>query len=101
MNFQNLKMFCPLILFQFGDLNEDRIGAWFIRAKTADNEEDFCPKDGCPSKTVLENVPKLGLDDTVIVLLHGNAKVLHIYYTTNILNVKNTGFSCVLFSNIL
>jgi len=58
----------------FGDLNEDRIGAWFIRAKTADNEEDFCPKDGCPSKSVLENVPKLGPDDTVIVLLHGNAK---------------------------
>ena len=67
------------IQFQFGDLNEDRIGAWFIRAKTIDSEEDFCPKDGCPSKRVLESVPKLGPDDTVIVLLHGNAKVLLTY----------------------
>ena len=72
-------MFWTFNSFQFGDLNEDRIGAWFIRAKTIDSEEDFCPKDGCPSKSVLENVPKLGLDDTVIVLLHGNAKVLSTY----------------------
>ena len=36
---------------------------------------ESCPKDGCPSNKILQQVPKLGPDDTVIVLLHGNAKV--------------------------
>jgi len=36
------------------DLPEDKIGAWFIRAKSVDeleNEDaDSCPKEGCPKK---------------------------------------------------
>ena len=57
---------------------EDKIGAWFIRAKSVDeleNEDaDSCPKEGCPKK-ILESMPKLGPDDTVFILFHGNAKV--------------------------
>ena len=59
-------------------MGEGKIGAWFIRAKTVENNrenDESCPKEGCPTN-VLEKVPKLGSDDTVIVLLHGNAKVL-------------------------
>jgi len=64
------------IQFPSVGLSEDKIGAWFIRAKTEENieNEESCPTEGCPSKNVLEKVPKLGSDDTVIVLLHGNAK---------------------------
>ena len=63
-------------------MGEDKIGAWFIRAKTVENREndESCPKEGCPSTNVLEKVPKLGSDDTVIVLLHGNAKVPKTYF---------------------
>ena len=38
------------------------------------SDSGTCPKEGCPKKT-LENVPKLGPDDTVFILFHGNAKV--------------------------
>ena len=63
-------------------MGEDKIGAWFIRAKTVEDKEidESCPKEGCPSTNVLEKVPKLGSDDTVIVLLHGNAKVPKTYF---------------------
>ena len=64
-------------LFQFDDSSGDKIGGWFIRAKSVDDviDEESCPKDGCPTENVLKNVPRLGPKDTVIVLLHGNAKV--------------------------
>ena len=63
-------------------MGEGKIGAWFIRAKTVENREnnESCPKEGCPTTNVLEKVSKLGSDDTVIVLLHGNAKVPKTYF---------------------
>ena len=38
------------------------------------DDSGTCPKQGCPKKTLL-NMPKLGPDDTVFILFHGNAKV--------------------------
>ena len=63
--------------FQIDDSSGDKIGGWFIRAKSVDDliDEESCPKEGCYSDSVLKNVPRLGSKDTVIVLLHGNAKV--------------------------
>ena len=63
-------------MFQHDDSPQDKIGAWFVRAKSEVEDVDIntCPKEGCPKKT-LENMPKLGPDDTVFILFHGNAKV--------------------------
>jgi len=60
---------------QHDDSPQDKIGAWFVRAKSEVEDLDIntCPKEGCPKKT-LENMPKLGPDDTVFILFHGNAK---------------------------
>ena len=59
---------------------DDKIGAWFIRAKSLTEEDDVrnesCPKEGCPNTKVLKNIPKLGPEDTVFILFHGNAKVI-------------------------
>ena len=59
---------------------DDKIGAWFIRAKSLTEEDDVsnesCPKEGCSNTKVLKNIPKLGPEDTVFILFHGNAKVI-------------------------
>ena len=78
--------FCKFIyfvfIFQHDGSPEDKIGAWFIRAKTVAEEDklegETCPKEGCPAKTTLEHMPKLGPDDTVFIFIHGNAKVRNI-----------------------
>jgi len=60
-----------------GEQHDDKIGAWFVRAKTV-TEKDFegetCPKEGCPVQKTLKHMPPLGPDDTVFILFHGNAK---------------------------
>jgi len=48
---------------------EERIGAWFIKPNDV---EGYCNKEDCASD--LFNTNKLGSDDTVFLLLHGNAK---------------------------
>ena len=53
-----------------------------MRAKTVDlteeEESGSCPIEGCPTTNkILQNIPKLGSDDTVIIMIHGNAKVHH------------------------
>ena len=78
-NLFEICLFVFYLYFQHDGSPEDKIGAWFIRAKTVIEEDKFegetCPKDGCPAKKTLEQVPKLGSDDTVFILFHGNAKV--------------------------
>ena len=75
-------------ILQHENSSKDKIGAWFIRAKSLAEEDDVgnesCPKQGCPNTKVLKNIPKLGPEDTVFILFHGNAKVI-------IFNQCNTG----------
>ena len=49
------------------------------------SEGESCPKEGCPSTKTLQNMPKLGPDDTVFILFHGNAKVTMFTYTFNLM----------------
>jgi len=60
----------------------DRLGAWFIKPLQDSKAErktvsvpsvDSCSSDDC-GKEALLNVGKLSKDDTVFILLHGNAK---------------------------
>ncbi|XP_023341853.1 monoacylglycerol lipase ABHD12 isoform X2 [Eurytemora carolleeae] len=53
----------------YKDMNE-RIGGWFISPEKADYQ--FCKKDSCPDN--IFKSPKLSKEDTVFLLLHGNAK---------------------------
>ena len=68
------------IILQHENSPDDKIGAWFIRAKSLTEEDDVgnesCPKEGCPNTNVLKNIPKLGPEDTVFILFHGNAMVI-------------------------
>jgi len=60
----------------------DRLGAWFIKPLTKSQEDratvsapsvDSCSSEGCGDQSRL-TVGKLSKDDTVFILLHGNAK---------------------------
>jgi len=51
---------------------EEKIGVWWIRAPGGEVAPDEKPSDKYTK--VLHNMPKLGSDDTVFILLHGNAK---------------------------
>ena len=55
---------------------EEKIGGWWIRAPTKNGDVPHDKKPSDKYTKVLHNMPKLGPDDTVFILLHGNAKVL-------------------------
>jgi len=57
-----------------GVLDEgDKIGAWWIRALPKDGDK-MAEKPSDKYTRVLHEMPVLGTDDTVFILLHGNAK---------------------------